>query len=996
MKTRLLVALGLLVMSVLNAQEQPGVVKTIGRPGQPGNPLDSVLVRAKGAVNASVSDNEGSFTIVLDRCQTGQAYSLSRVSRNGYQLADGNVIGRAYPFSSEIPLEIAMVSTDDYNRVKIEIETRVRNAVEQEYQAQISDIRKRLEEKTISEEAYQQKMVEILDYYDNSSNLIKKLADRYARMDYDRLDSIDIRINALIEQGKLEEAEALINSKGTKQALEEVRKNNLLMEKTLAEGRKVEAKMVSDYASELLMKFDIASLRFANEEAAGYLKERMQLDTTMVDWGIDYANFIRDYLGRYDEAMAIYEKALEQTEDIFEKAEIYGCIGHLHEIRGNYDSAMEAFVAGVELKESLSTKTASLATSYHNIASVHLTMNNYDEVVPYLQKAQEIYKENGDSLGITFVTSAMAVVCDDQGNFEEAEKNLLKTLEIRERILGENSLDVATTCANLATFMQNLGRYDEAMKYSDRALGIRTKVLGKHHPDVAMSYLDMGSLEGELGNNNENLRYYEEALRILKDFHGEVHPSIAIAYNRIGYYYNNVMNDSQKALHYYIESMEMLKHVYGEEHSHVAKSIHNLASAYYSIADYDKAMELYNQALELRIRLFGEDHVSLADTYNNIGHLYSMLGNYKDALAYSQKVLDIYTEFYGEQNHRVALAYNNIGAIYENLDEDQTALDYLGKSCEIYQAYGESYPGLADPYDLIGTIYLKHSMYDQAENFLKEGMRIREEAYGKDNISVANSLNNLSQLYLDKKDYALAEETLLRAVEIIKSHGRDKYPEAATILSNLGVVYYRQKNYAKALEYYLPSLEIVERYMPEKHDKRTNCRYAVADAYYRYNDFENALFYIKPLFHDVLEQAGTEDKFTVHCFNFMNELYVSIMGAEDYDGHLDDEFAAFNENVALIATVGENSLASQMGLNGTYYVVAFEEWTLGQFEKNFFLYNMSQASKQSKTYVFYREGEFTIVPFEGRLGVRLNPQWISAEENLQMVKKYKKWARKNR
>ena len=174
MKTRLLVALGLLVMSVLNAQEQPGVVKTIGRPGQPGNPLDSVLVRAKGAVNASVSDNEGSFTIVLDRYQTGQAYSLSRVSRNGYQLADGNVIGRAYPFSSEIPLEIAMVSTDDYNRVKIEIETRVRNAVEQEYQAQISDIRKRLEEKTISEEAYQQKMVEILDYYDNSSNLIKK------------------------------------------------------------------------------------------------------------------------------------------------------------------------------------------------------------------------------------------------------------------------------------------------------------------------------------------------------------------------------------------------------------------------------------------------------------------------------------------------------------------------------------------------------------------------------------------------------------------------------------------------------------------------------------------------------------------------------------------------------------------------------------------------------------------------------------------------------
>lgn len=996
MKVRLLLIFSLFLTLPLNAQEQPGIVKTIGRPGQPGYPLDNVYVRAKGSVNASVSDDDGKFTIVLDRYQAGQAYSLSKVSREGYQPADGGIIGRTYPFSSEIPLEIAMVSKEDYSRVKNEIETRIRNVMEQEYQAQISDLRERLDEKVISEEAYQKKMIEILDYYDNSSNLINTLADRYASMDYDRLDSIDISINALIEQGKLEEAEALIKNKRTKEALEELRKSNSLMEKTLAEGRRVEAKMVSDYASELLMRFDIASLRFANNEAAGYLEERMMLDTTKVDWRIDYANFIRDYLGRYDEAMAIYKKALEQSDDVFEQAEIYGCIGNVFATQGHYDSAMEAFVAGVELKESLSAKAPSLATSYHNIASMYIEKNKYDEAVSFLQKAEEIYKENNDSLGFAFVASAMAAIYDDLGNFVEAEKNLLKTLEIRERIQGENSLDVATCCANLATFLQDKGRYDEAKIYSNRALGIRTKVLGKHHPDVAVSYLDLGSLEGELGNNKDNLSYYEEALRILKEFYGEVHPSIAIAYNRIGFHYNNVMNDSQKALNYYNESLEMFKRIYGEEHSYVAESIHNLASAHYSKADYVKAMELYEQALDLRIRLYGENHFSLADTYNNIANLYSKLGNYKDALAYSQKVLEIYVEFYGEQNHRVALAYNNIGAIYENLHEDQTALDYLWKSCEIYQTYGDSYPGLADPYDLIGTIYLNHGMYEQAEKFLNEGLRIREEAYGKSNLNVANSLNNLSQMYLNKGEYENAEEMLLRALEIIKSHSRDKNPEAAPILSNLGVVYYRQKNYAKALEYYLPAFEIIEQYLPDGHQNRINYRYAVADVYYRCNDFENALLYLSPLYYNTLEQAGTEDKFTVHCFNFMNELYVSIMAADDYDGSLDDEFRTFNESVALLATVGENSLASEMGLSGTYYVVAFEEWTLGMYEKNFFLYNISQASKQSKTYVFYRDGEFTIVPFEGTLGVKLSPQWISAEENLKIVKEYKKWARKNR
>lgn len=367
MKTRFLVAFVLLGTLMLNAQEQPGVVKTIGRPGNPGIPLDSVFIRAKGATNASLSDDNGTFTLVLDQHQAGQAYSLIKVLRIGYQLADGGMIGRLFPFSNDIPLEIAMVSMDDYYRVKNEIEARVRDVVEKEYQAQLLSLNKRLQEKEISEEAYQRKMIEISDYYDNSSNLIDKLADKYARMDYDQLDSIDIRISALIENGKLEEAEALIQSKGTKKTLEELRRNNLLLERTLAEGKRMEVQMVKDYAAELLMRFDIASLRFDNDEAAECLKERMLLDTTEVGWCIDYANFIRDYLGRYDEAMDIYNKLLNITDDIYDQAEIYGCIGHLHSVQGHYDAAMEALMMGASLKESISAGHNSLSVSYYNI-----------------------------------------------------------------------------------------------------------------------------------------------------------------------------------------------------------------------------------------------------------------------------------------------------------------------------------------------------------------------------------------------------------------------------------------------------------------------------------------------------------------------------------------------------------------------------------------------------------------------------------------------------
>ena len=65
-------------------------------------------------------------------------------------------------------------------------------------------------------------------------------------------------------------------------------------------------------------------------------------------------------------------------------------------------------------------------------------------------------------------------------------------------------------------------------------------------------------------------------------------------------------------------------------------------------------------------------------------------------------------------------------------------------------------------------------------------------------------------------------------------------------------------------------------------------------------------------------------------------------------------------------------------------------------EENFFAYNISVSDRAVKTYVLYRDGEFIKVPFEGTLGIRLDPKWISSEEKTALIKSFKKWCRKNR
>lgn len=56
----------------------------------------------------------------------------------------------------------------------------------------------------------------------------------------------------------------------------------------------------------------------------------MELDTARLEWSIDYALFIEEYLGRYNEAMDIYYEVLQKVDDPSLKDDIYGCIGNLY------------------------------------------------------------------------------------------------------------------------------------------------------------------------------------------------------------------------------------------------------------------------------------------------------------------------------------------------------------------------------------------------------------------------------------------------------------------------------------------------------------------------------------------------------------------------------------------------------------------------------------------------------------------------------------------
>jgi tetratricopeptide (TPR) repeat protein len=73
---------------------------------------------------------------------------------------------------------------------------------------------------------------------------------------------------------------------------------------------------------------------------------------------------------------------------------------------------------------------------------------------------------------------------NSQGKYEEAEPLHLQALELRQRLLGENHPDVATSLNNLALLYNSQGRYEKAELLYLQALSIAEVSLGKEHPNT--------------------------------------------------------------------------------------------------------------------------------------------------------------------------------------------------------------------------------------------------------------------------------------------------------------------------------------------------------------------------------------------------------------------------------------------------------------------------------------------------------------------------------
>ena len=207
------IAFCLMIIVTAFAQTQRGYVKTKGRLGNngaviAGERLSGATVTVKG-INAVVSGGNGSFSLQL----ASNNFYLQNVQKQGYVLLDPEVLSKQYVHSKN-PLVLVLVTPSHQTDDKLAAERKIRRTLQRQLQDKEDEIETLKEQQKLSEEEYRKQLQELYSQQESNEHLIHEMVERYSRMDFDEVDKFNCQIRDLILEGKLTEADSLLNTKG--------------------------------------------------------------------------------------------------------------------------------------------------------------------------------------------------------------------------------------------------------------------------------------------------------------------------------------------------------------------------------------------------------------------------------------------------------------------------------------------------------------------------------------------------------------------------------------------------------------------------------------------------------------------------------------------------------------------------------------------------------------------------------------------------------------
>ena len=250
---------------------------------------------------------------------------------------------------------------------------------------------------------------------------------------------------------------------------------------------------------------------------------------------LDVADNLR-VLGRMDEAMPHYEKALELRRRHFgeaslETAQVLNNTALNLIRRAELAPAKDLLTEVLAIRRRAPGQEYMVAQTLHNLALIANRTGDYagvqDLTAESLAIKAEVLPENHPSKGRTLALRAGAQ--RELGEYAEAEAALRQALEIFRGAWDETHLDVLAGQGDLAELRHLQGDVEGAEAEQRRVLAAKREHLGEEHGETALTYAILASQLKDQGRLEEAVPLLERSLQIRRNILREGHPTIGLA-----------------------------------------------------------------------------------------------------------------------------------------------------------------------------------------------------------------------------------------------------------------------------------------------------------------------------------------------------------------------------------------------------------------------------------------------------------------------------------
>ena len=726
MKRLILLSVALMLGIMLSAQTQQGYVKTKGRLANDGSVIagtriPNATIQVKGRTSV-ISQANGTFSFPIP----DKSFYLTNVQKQGYVLTDPEILSKQYTYSAN-DLIIVMEDLAQQEADRRAIERKISSKLYSQLQQRGEELESLKEQNKITEKKYRELLQKLNQDQDDNEKIIKDMAERYTKMDFDQIDEFNRKVSEYILNGELMKADSMLNSKGNlTERSEQLKRERAANAKERDELDRRQANLqqseaftqakLEDLANDCYQKFEIYKMRHEYDSAAYYIELRAGLDKTNTEWFHDLILFVNIYATNYNKALELLMDDLEYAtiQNDLKRIAIDNCnIGIVYKKLGNFDLALQYMEKGLETKIAIFGNChLETARTVFQIGSLYYEKDLLDDAMEQFQNALATYK-----------------------SFSET-----------------TPIDLGDCYLSIGNLYCTKGDYEKALEYMFEALSTINTILGENHPYIASCYNNIGLVYSEQGNYGKALEYYNNALAMDKELLGENHKSIAIQYNNIATTYYK-LKDFDKAIGYFVNSLGVIQHLFGDQHPKTATLYTNIGTLYSELHEYNKAIEYLEKGLLIRKNVFGDIHSDVANSFNNIAFAYFRQGNYTDAIVYFQKALEIFTTVLGENHPTIAIVSANTANAYFKLLEYNTAILYYTKALNIYTNIGkENHPNAATYHYNLGILYTKNEDYNKALGHFNKALSIDESIHGIDHPSTIKTQQKIAAIQAKLKE----------------------------------------------------------------------------------------------------------------------------------------------------------------------------------------------------------------------------------------------------